>query len=137
MAFTFRDRIKIACLARCIDAGLNTDQMVDAFRKATRCVQTGKIKSANAGWLRPTAQGLGYLALLGIPASAFASAALGNIAGNTVKNVEVGRLPTTEEIKLLDEIATYHRTADEVKRRTEENEKQKKLNTKPSVRRLF
>ena len=111
--------------------------MIEAFRSAARRVRAEGVKSAAVGWLSPAARGLGYLALLGIPAAAFTSAALGNIAGKTVKNIEVGRLPTTDEIKLLDEIAAYRRTADEVKRRTEENEKTKQNNSKPSVRRLF
>lgn len=134
-SFTFRDRVKIACLVRCIDAGLDEERMIAAFQAATRRLREGGEKTA--GWLGSTAAQLGYLPLLAIPAAGLSAAALGHIAGNTAKNVEVGRLPTTEEIKLLDEIAAYHRTADEIKRRTEDNEREKKENSKPSVRKMF
>ncbi len=134
-SFTFRDRIKIACLVRCIDAGLDEERMIATFRAATHRLRAEEGKTG--GWLGSTAENLGYLPLLALPAAGLSAAALGHIAGNTVKNVEVGRLPTTDEIKLLDEIAAYHRTADEIKRRTEENEREKKENSKPSVRKMF
>ena len=135
--FHFRDRVKIACLVRCIDAGLDEQQMIDVLNAATRRLRTEGVKSAALGWIRPTAATLGWLAMLGIPTVGLSAAALGNIAGRTAKNVEVGRLPTTEEIKLLDEIAAYSRTTDEVQRRTDESEEERKQRSKPSVRRMF
>ena len=134
---TFRDRVKLACLQRCIDAGLTEEEMVHVLNEATHWIRSGQVKNASARWLGPAATSLGYLSLLGVPAAALSTAALGNIAGRTARNVQVGRLPTAEEIKLLDEIATYHRTADEIKARTEENEEERKRRTKPSVRRIL
>ena len=136
-AFTFRDRVKLACLQRCIEIGLDEAGMIDLFHKATEQARSQSCKSGSLGWVAPTASSLGYLALLGIPGVALGSAALGHIAGGTAKNIEIGRIPSTEEIKLLDEIAAYHRTADEIKRRTEENEEEQKKRSKPSVHRMF
>jgi len=137
MSFTFRDRIKIACLVRCIDAGLDEDRMIDSLRSAAHRLRTEGAKTATYRWVSPAARTLAYMALLGIPATALTSAAFGNIVGNAAKSIEVGRLPTTREVQLLDEIATYRRTADEVSRRTEENGQANRKNSQPSARRMF
>ena len=136
-SFTFRDRVKFACLLRCIDAGLDEREMIAMFRDATRRLRSEPMKTAAFGWAAPTLSSLGYLALLGVPAAALGSAALGNIAGRTARNVSIGRLPSPEELKLIDEIATYHRTADEVRARTEDAQAERKRDAKPSVRRLL
>lgn len=134
---TFRDRVKVACLVRCIDAGMDESEMIAVLRDSTQRIKRDGAKAASLNWVRPAASTLGWMAMLGVPAVGLSSAALGNIAGRTAKNIEVGRLPTTEEIKLLDEIAAYRRTTDEIKRRTEENEEDQKRRSKPSVRRMF
>lgn len=134
---TFRDRIKFACLLRCVDAGLDENEMIARLRQATYRIKNEGTKTASLGWIRPAASTLGWLAMLGVPAVGLSAAALGNIAGQTAKNIEVGRLPTTEEIKELDLIATYRRTAEEIERRTKENEEEHKNRSKPSVRRMF
>lgn len=135
--FTFRDRIKTACLQCCVEAGMDEEEIVNVFRQAISRLKTEGVKTASLGWLSPAAKSVGTLAMLGIPVAAIGSAALGNVAGTTLKNVEIGRVPSTEELKLLDEIAVLKRNADEILRRTEENEKERKTRSKPSVRRLF
>ena len=136
-SLTFRDRVKFACLLRCIDAGLNEQEMIATFRATTHRLRSEPLKTAALGWAGPTLSSLGYLALLGIPGSALGSAALGNIAGRTARNVAIGRLPSPEELKLIDEIAAYHRTADEMRVRTEDAMEERKRTVKPSVRRLL
>jgi len=136
-SFTFRERVKFACLLRCIDAGLDEQGMIATLREATCRLRSKSMKTAALGWAAPTLSSLGYLALLGVPASALGSAALGNIAGRTARNVTIGRLPSPEELKLIDEIAAYHRTADEVQARTEDAMTERKRDAKPSVRRLL
>lgn len=135
--FTFRDRVKTACLGRCIDAGMDEEEIVETFRTAIRFLKSEEGKTAALGWLSPAAKSIGTLAMLGIPVAAISAGAVGNVLGNTFKNVEIGRVPATEELKLLDEIAMLKRNADEIVRRTEEKENERKARSKPSVRRLF
>lgn len=134
---TFRDRIKFACLLRCVDAGLDEDEMIAGLRQATYRLKHSGVKTASLGWVRPAASTLGWLAMFGVPAVGLSAAALGNIAGQTTRNIEVGRLPTTDEIKQLDLIATYRLAADEVERRTKENDEEHKNRSRPSARRMF
>lgn len=132
--FTFRDRIKLACLGECIEAGMDEQEMINAFRTTVERLKTEGVKTGAFGWLSPAAKSFGTLAMLGLPVAALGSATLGNIAGKTFKNVEIGRIPSIEELKLLDEIAVMQRNADDINRRTEENEIEKKQKSKPSVR---
>ena len=134
---TFRDRVKFACLLQCIETGMDEGEMIEAFRSAIDRLKRDGVKTAALGWVSPSAKALGYMAALGLPAVGLGSAALGKLLGQTAKNVQIGRIPTTDELKLLDEIAAYHRTADEINRRTQENEEQNKQKSKPSVRRMF
>jgi len=139
---TFRDRIKVACLQSCIDAGLDEEQMIGAFQTATAHIRSGGIKEA--GLVGPPLSilkslgSLGVLGLgLGIPVAGLGAAALGNIGGNAARNIAVGRLPSPDEIKTLDEIAALNRTRDEVHGRLTDAEAEKKRKAKPSVRKMF
>ena len=134
---TFRDRVKFACLLHCTEAGMDENEMIATFQSAIDRLKRDGVKTAALGWVSPSAKALGYMAVLGLPAVGLGSAALGKLLGQTAKNVQIGRIPTTDELKLLDEIAAYNRTADEIKRRTDENEFQRKEKSKPSVRRMF
>ena len=134
-SLTFRDRVKFACLSACIEAGLDEQQMIDSLQSATRALRSPQYKTALSPTQLLNATGV---AAVGLPfAATLLAAGLGNVAGKAVKNVEVGRLPSTDELKLLDEVAAYDRTTDEINLRLKEQEKERARKAKPSVRQIF
>ena len=139
---TFRDRIKVACLQSCIEAGLDEEQMIGTFQAAITYLRSGGIKEAGLigpSWsILKSLGSLGVLGLgLGLPVAGLGAAALGNIGGNAARNISVGRLPSAEEIKTLDEIAAMNRTRDEIQSRLTDADAEKKRKAKPSVRKMF
>jgi len=139
---TFRDRVKVACLQSCIEAGLDETQMIGVFEAATARLRSGGTKEAAlVGPPLSILKSLGSLGVLGlglgIPVAGLSAAALGNIGGNAARNIAVGRLPSPAEIKTLDEIAAMNRTRDEIRGRLTDAEAEKKRKAKPSVRKMF
>jgi hypothetical protein len=143
--FTSRDRIKVACLQYCINAGLDEYQMTSVMRSAITKIRSGSVKVGSlagvAGATLGLGKGIGSLGLAallaGIPLAGLGAAALANLGGRAVGNTMVGRLPSPDEIKTLDEITAMNRTADEVRSRAHDAEEERRRKAKPSVRRMF
>jgi hypothetical protein len=143
-SFTFRDRVKIACLQSCISAGLDEDQMISVFQAATNRVRSGSSSDdthKTAGTTSEILKTLGWLGgglgLAALAAGAVGSGTLGYVGGKAARNIQVGRLPSPAEIKSLDEIALLNRTAEETRARLADEEEEKKRRAKPSSKRMF
>jgi len=144
--YSFRDRVKVACLQACIQQGLNEEEMILLFKTAASNLRMQKDASDGpkpSSWVNAGKSALAaakVLSLLGIatlPVAAVAGAAPAYVAGRTAANMSVGRLPSPEEIKLTDEIAAYDKVKDEVNQRIRSDEEEQKKRNKPSVRRMF
>ena len=131
--FTFRDRVKVACLQACIQQGMDEEEMIYAFKTAADHIRQQKTA------LNPTTTltNLGKLGLVGLPIAALIGAFPGHQMGQMAANVNVGRLPSADEIKLVDETAAYERTKEEIQRRIAAAKEERERRNKPSVRRLL
>ena len=134
--FTFRDRIKVACIQKCIELGLDEETMIPHLQQATlRLRQNKQAGILDAG--RKLSLNAIMLGGLTLPVAAVAAAYPAMVAGRTVKDIEVGRLPSVKELQMLDEIAALNRTREEVERRTSDYEEEKNRRSKPSAYRMF
>jgi hypothetical protein len=153
----FRERVKFACLMRCIEAGLSEEEMTGLLQRKTAELRRAKQAAAPAAGaaaagasasviaklknLLPsstTAVSLGFgLPLLGLGGVSLLAAAIGNTAGKTVKSLETGALPDAKDITLFDEAVAYEKAAEEIQRRMAMAEQERKSREKGSARRLF
>lgn len=139
MDLTLRDKMKVDCLNFAISQGLSEDDMITLFKSAAAYVQEHSAEeiTKSAGLLGNV--GLGALGLLaaGPVVASWASSVFGHRAGQAYKNLEIGQLPSADDIKLTDEAALYERNAEEILQRIADRKKKEKLLSKPSVRRMF
>jgi hypothetical protein len=133
-SYTFRDRIKSACVSACVERGMDTDAMLELFTRRTAELKTGT-------WAGALSKGaLGTAALGAIPlALTFAgSAGVGNLLGKQVADTfHAGDLPSKGELNDFDLAVTYERETEEIKRRMALNKRRREEQGKPSVRKLF
>ena len=140
-SFTFKDRVKVACLQHCIQQGLNEEEIIQTLKTATTSMKNEQVKTALLGITPSRMYYGGRAGLLGaallFAGTTIGSGLIGNLAGRTAKNVEVGRLPAAEELQLTDEIAAYDKTNEDIQRRMANDEEERARRNKASVRRLF
>jgi hypothetical protein len=141
MDLTLRDKIKIDCLNYAVSQGLSEDEMTTLFTKAAAYVREHGIPKKEAGIATPLPSWMEVvlgLGLVGPPLlTSRLAAGVGNQAGQTLKNMEIGQVPDADEIRLADEIGEYERNADEIMQRIADRKRREKLLSKPSVRRMF
>jgi len=99
--YSFRDLVKVACLQECIQRGMDEAEMIRVLKTAAARLRSEKAAAlpnlGKAGW------DIGKLMLLGLPLALVAGAAPGYIGGQALSNINVGRLPAPEDLKLVDE----------------------------------
>jgi len=134
---TAKDRVKIACLSSLIERGVPVDRMPDVLESAVRSCKTAglyddikKLIWGNLRWDNPWF----WAPVVG----ATATTTLGGYQmGNQIRRVELGRIPSAEELELRDATEEYELAADEIRRRMMMNKKNKASKSKASVRRMF
>jgi len=138
--YSFRDRIKFACFNYAMNRGMDEEKMIDYFTKAAEQVR-GMEKSAfftlkDVGDNMGLPFAIGGAALLG-PAVMGATGHLGYAAGQGVRHLTQGYVPTPEEVNLLDEAEEYKDAVEDIRRRILLNRAKKQQSQSPSNRRMF
>lgn len=152
-SYTFRDKIKTACVSHCLERGIDTEAMLELFLR-----RTAELKTAAASKQAKSASSQTKTALFGLTAAGTAKGLLGTAAASAVPLALVGGgsaivgnvlgkqlgdmlhggdLPSKAELSNLDLAVTYEREAEEIKRRMALNKRCEKEQGKPSVRKLF
>ena len=139
--YTNRDRIKFACYSYAVDHGLNDEQMVDLFTKAANNIRATEKTAFWGSWrdtekLLGTGLGIAGASLLA-PHLMAATGHTGYIGGQVIRRVAEGRVPTVNEMHLMDETAEYKRAVEEIRRRVLLNRARRQSEQTPSNRRMF
>ena len=138
--YSYRDRIKFACFNYALNRGMDEETMIGFFTQAAERVRgmeksaffSLKVVSENMGL--PFA--IGGAALLAPPVMG-AAGHLGYAAGQGIRHLTQGYVPTPEEVHLLDEAEEYKDAVEDIRRRILLNRAKKQQSQSPSNRRMF